>query len=335
MNCQVTVKGVIVIDEKDRAQDDIFRPEALEYHRSGGSKRGDVLRLSPHWTGWTYRVVLVFFVASVAFLCVGRMSEYASGPAVVRAKYKTVVTCPVSATVQKVAVAPGERVQAGQLLVQLDDSEEVANVTRFEQELDAQLSKSLRDPLDETTRQSAASLRSQLAYAQQRLAARQLTAPSAGIVSDVRIRAGQALVPGQQVATVLGSDSQLSLIIMLPGFFRPQLSTGQAALFEINGYPQSYQRVTIDKIADEVVGPTEVRRYLGEEIADAIPVSGSVVLAESLLGKPIFVADGQEYNYADGLQGTVQVRVRSVPIILNLIPGIRNLWEGRGDDLTQ
>jgi membrane fusion protein (multidrug efflux system) len=294
-----------------------------------------VLRLSPDWAHWTYRLLLAIFIASLTFLYVGRMSEYATGPAVVRAKYKSVVTSPVSATVQRVVVAPGERVKTGHLLVQLEDAEELANVRRYEQELEAQLSKSLRDPLDETARQNAASLQSQLAYAKQRLAARRLIAPSGGIVSDVRIRAGQALEPGQHVATLLGPDSRLSLIIMLPGFFRPQLSIGQPALFEINGYPQSYQSVTLDKIADEVVGPTEVRRYLGQEIADAIPVSGSVVLAEAQLDTPKFIADGHAYNYADGLQGRVQVRVRSVPIILHLVPGLRSLWKGSNNSLAQ
>lgn len=315
-------------EERRNSPEDIFRTEALDHHRSGGQRQGDVLRLSPTWMHWTYRLLLYFFLAGLLYLCLGRMSEYATGPAVVRAKFKAEVTCPVSATVQEVAVAPGERVQAGQLLVRLDDEEQRAAVNRYEQELEVQLAACLRDPLDEAARRNASSLRSQLAYAHKMLEARHLAAPVDGVVSDVRIRPGQSLLPGQLVVTLLGPESQLTLIVMLPGYFRPQLEIGQPGRFEISGYSHTYQPVSLNKIADEVVGPAEARRYLGQEIADAVTVSGSVVLAEATLSGEYFQADGQRYIYADGMQGKVQVRVRSIPIILNLVPGLRYIWEG-------
>ena len=315
-------------EERRSSPENIFRTEALDHHRSGGQGQGDVLRLSPAWMNWTFRLLLCFFLASLLYLCLGRMNEYAAGPAVVRAKFKTEVTCPVSATVQEVVVSPGERVQAGHVLVRLDNEGQMAAVTRCEQDLEVELAACLRDPLDEAARRNAASLRSQLAYARLMLAARQLTAPVGGVVSDVRIRPGQSLLPGQLAVTLLGPDSQLTLIIMLPGYFRPQLEIGQSGRFEIAGYSHTYQPVSLNKIADEVVGPAEARRYLGQEIADAITVSGSVVLTEATLSGDYFHADGQRYIYADGMQGKVQVRVRSIPIILNLVPGLRFIWEG-------
>jgi len=307
----------------------IFRPEALEHQRFGGQRHGDVLRLSPDWINWTYRLLLGCFVAAVLYLCLGRMNDYATGPGIVRAKFKTEVTSPVSATVQEVAVAPGERVQAGQLLVRLVDEEQIAEVQRIEQELEVELAACLRDPLDEGARRSAASLRSQLQYARQMLAARRLTAPADGVIRDVRIRPGQSVSPGQLMATVSGPDSRLTLIVMLPGHFRPQLEVGQAGRLEISGYAHTYQPVALSKIAAEVIGPSEARRYLGQEIADAVLVDGPVVLVEATLAGESFTVDGRQYVYADGMQGQVQVRVRSVPIILNLVPGLRGIWGGR------
>ncbi len=306
----------------------IFRPEALEHQRFGGQRHGDILRLSPDWMGWTYRLLLGFFAATLLYLCLGRMNEYATGPAIVRAKFKTEVTCPVSATVQEIAVVPGQRVQAGQLLVRLVDEEQIAAVQQIEQALEVELTACLRNPLDESARRSAASLRSQLHYAQKMLAARRLTAPAAGVVRDIRVRSGQSVAPGQILATLSGPDSQLALIVMLPGYFRPQLAVGQLGRFEITGYAHTYQPVVLSGIADELVGPSEARRYLGQEIADAVLVNGSVVLAEATLSGESFTADGKDYIYADGMQGQVQVRVRSIPIILNLVPGLRGIWEG-------
>ena len=142
--------------------------------------------------------------------------------------------------------------------------------------------------------------------------------------TDIQIKPWDQPVSGKDMKCGL----KLSLIIMLPGFFRPQLDIGQPGRFEISGYPHTYQPVSLNKIADEVVGPTEARRFLGQEIADAVAVSGSVVLTEANLGGEFFEADGQRYIYADGMQGRVQIRVRSIPIILNLVPGLRYIWEG-------
>ena len=314
--------------EERKDTDSIFRTEALEHQRFGGQRHGDLLRLSPEWTDWTYRLLLGFFVATLLYLCLGRMNDYAAGPGIVRAKFKTEVTCPVSATVQEVAVAPGERVQAGQLLVRLVDEEQIATVQKIEQELEVELAACLRNPLDESARRSAASLRSQLHYARQMLAARRLTAPVTGVIRDVRIRPGQSVSPGQLMVALSGPDSQLALVVMLPGYFRPQLEIGQLGRFEITGYAHAYQPVVLGKIADELIGPSEARRYLGPEIADAVLVNGSVVLVEATLPGESFTADGRQYIYADGMQGQVQVRVRSIPIILNLVPGLRGIWEG-------
>ena len=313
----------------------LFRPQAIEHDRFGGRRQGEVLRLSPSWMGWTFRLIVGFFLVSFLYMCLGKINEYAAGPAVVRAAAKIEVTCPAVATVQDVAVVPGERVQVGQLLVRLNDEEQAAAVRRAEQELDVQLAVCLRDPLDESARRSAASLRFQLEYAGEMLATRQLTAPEAGVVRDVRIRPGQSVTPGQLLVTISRADNRLSLIVMLPGYYQPQLAVGQPGRFEISGYPHTYQPVMLDQVSDDLVGPAEVYRYVGHVIADAIAVSGTVVLAEATLVDETFTADGRQYHYVDGMLGQVQVKVRSIPIILSLVPGLRSIWEGGNRDFSE
>ncbi len=273
-------------------------------------------------------MLLAFALAGLVYLCFGRMSDYAEGPAIVRASDRTDVTSPVSAIVRAVHIVPGDRVQSGQPLVQLEDDDQQATFDRYQREFDVQFAHCLQDPLDTAARRSVASLRSQLDFARQRLEARTLVAPHDGVISDVRTRPGQPLLPGQLAVTLVGAASELTLVAVLPGHFQPQLESSQPARFEIAGYPHAYQPVSFIRIADGVVGPAEARRYLGQDIADAIAITGPVVLAEARLEQGGFVADGQEYVYADGLQGTILVRVRSVPIILNLLPGLRYIWEG-------
>ena len=309
----------------------IYRKTAIEQHIAGQASKGQALRLSPSWMSWTYKLITGISIATLLFLCLGRMNEYAEGYAFIYAANKIDVTSPVSATVLQVAVETDMHVAEGQVLVRLEDQEEQAAVSRIQGEIDANILACLQDPRDQAARRSLSSLRPQLEFARERLAARRLVAPRSGIVCDVRTRPGQTLQPGQTAITLSGSDSVLSLAIVLPGYYRPQLKNGLQARFEINGYPYAYQPVTLAYIADEATGPGEVRRYLGPSASDAIPLEGSNIFAIAELENDFFVVDGQQYPMTDGLQGRVQIRLRSVPIILSLLPSLRMLLGENND----
>lgn len=62
----------------------IFRREAVEHQGAGTQEGGAVLRLAPSWTAWAFWLLLAVVGFYGAFALVGRVSEYASGPAVVR-----------------------------------------------------------------------------------------------------------------------------------------------------------------------------------------------------------------------------------------------------------
>lgn len=315
-------------EERDKREDSFYRRQALEHYAGGRHGSGDPLRLTDKWIGWTYYVVVVLAVGLLLFLCIGHMSEYAEGAGVVRAGLTSDVTSLSAGTVKEVLVASGEFVRRGQLLVQLDDEDERAEVERCQREYDAALASYLKN-MGQTNSSVLAAARSQLDIARQRLTTRQLVAPHDGTIGDVRTQAGQQILPGQSAVTLVGEGSSLTLVALLPGEFHPQLEVGQGARLEIAGYPHSRQDVVISQVGAEIIGPAEARRVLGGDIGDAVRVNGPVVLARAELERPFFIADGTRFAYTDGLQGTVQVRVRSVPIILNLLPGLRVLWEGR------
>jgi hypothetical protein len=64
--------------------DQIFRREAVEHRGAGIQEEGALLRLSPVWMSWAFWLLLAVVVFYGALGVFGRMSEYASGPAVVR-----------------------------------------------------------------------------------------------------------------------------------------------------------------------------------------------------------------------------------------------------------
>jgi multidrug resistance efflux pump len=316
-----------VADEEHTGDTDIFRREAIEHH-ARPPKEGEVLRLSPRWTRWTFWLLTAACVAALAYGIAGNLSEYATGPAIVRIEGKTDVTAQVPGVVASVEVQPGKRVEAGDLLLRFAVAAEEAEVDRLSKEFDAQLVKVLRDPRDEAARASLTTLRAQRELAEAHVAQRFVRAPVGGVVSDVRIHAGRQLNPGDPILSLVGEHARFSVVAMLPGHHRPLLRPGMPLRLELAGYRYAYQDVTIDSVGDEVVGPTEVRRFLGAEIADTIPVTGPVILVKATLTGSTFRVEDKTYNYFDGMQGQAEARVRYESVLVTFVPALKVILGG-------
>jgi membrane fusion protein (multidrug efflux system) len=306
-------------------QEPIFRREALEHH-AGAQEQGPVLRLSPSWTRWAFWLLLAVVGFYGAFGVLGWVSEYASGPAVVRAEARLEVTALSAGRVTSVEVRPGQRVKEGQVLVRFFAGVEQASLERYNQEFELQLLRRMRDLSDEGPRQALSTLRAEKELAEFQLEQRVVRAPVAGVVRDVRIRRGQHLSEGEGVVTLVQEDSPLEIIAMLPGGSRPLLSKGGKMRLELHGFPYQYQELTIDEVGDELVGPGEVRRYLGPELAESLTVNGAVVLVRAHAPSRYFEADGKQLAYFDGMQGTAQARVKSERIVTTIVPGLKALF---------
>jgi membrane fusion protein (multidrug efflux system) len=187
--------------------------------------------------------------------------------------------------------------------------------------------RSLSDPSDEEARKSLARLSAEHGLAEARLDDRSLRAPKAGTVSEIRIRPGQLLQPGEIVLTLLDDETPPSVVALLPGQFRPQLRPGGLVRFAPDGYSFSYQSLTIESVGDEILGPSEVRRYLGPELADALKIEGPSVIVTARLPKPSFDAEGKAYRFHHGLQGHVWVRLRARTILAAFVPALADVLE--------
>lgn len=315
--------------ESVRSDAGLFRDEAVEEYLRGRD-RGSLLRISPRWTDWTYRILVLVFLTGVAFAVLGRVDEYATGPALVRMSGHTEITARSSGTVEEVLVAPGERVFGGQVLVRFYSGAERNEYERVKAEFELHLVRVLRDPFDESARAAAAAIRPQLVLAEARLAERAVTAPGAGIVSDVRIRPGQLLAIGDEVLTLVRENQELELVSLLPGRYRPLLAPGQGLRLEVTGYSHAYLDLTIGAVGDEVVGPQAVRRYLGSDIADAVHLAGPVVLVRAGLPGRTFRSDGRDHEFFPGMQGVAEVSVRRESLLVALVPGVRYFLERFG-----
>ncbi len=297
-----------------------------------GKQDGDLLEISPGWTRWTYWLLVAVFFSAFAFSIFGRMHEYSSGQAVVWVTGRVAVTAIAAGTVASIDVMPGQHVLAGTLLARFDTTRESSELERIQREFDLQLVKSLRDPSDANAREILTALRTQRDLAIARVEQLSVRAPKAGFVGDIRIRRGQLLAAGDVVVSLVADDTKYGIVAMLPAQYRPQLVPGMTLRFEVSGYRYAYQEMPITSVSSQIIGPNEVKRYLGQELDDTVKVEGPIVLVEATPPSPTFEVDGQTYHLYHGMAGTAEARIRSEPIILALIPGLRALVYGTHDE---
>jgi membrane fusion protein (multidrug efflux system) len=307
----------------------IFRREVVE-QTLRPKVQADPLRISPAWARWSYWILVGALAAFLLYAWLGTIDEYASGVAVVETGGRADLTARSAGTVVGVEVAPGQRVAAGQLLVRFDDARERGELERTEREFNLQLINRLRDPASAAAEQALITLRAQRELARSRLEERLLRAPAAGVINDVLARPGQYLQPGQTVLSLAAGTGEPAVTAVLPGQFRPQLRPGQPMRLEIGGYRYAWQKLTVESVGDEVVGPAEAQRTLGPAIAGTVQVTGPVVLVKARLPSPTFEAEGKTYRYHNGMQGTAEIRVRSQRILWVLIPSLEAVF-GQGD----
>ncbi|WPB81261.1 HlyD family efflux transporter periplasmic adaptor subunit [Archangium violaceum] len=300
----------------------IFREEALRHHE-GSQEDGDLLRISPRWTRWTYWVLIALVVCAALYSVLGTIPEYASGPAMVKVEGRSDLTTQLPGIVASVEVKPGQRVEAGQPLVSFLSQDETASLERIQREFELQLVRVLQDPSDEAARQALTSLRAERELAEARQQARTLRAPHAGVVGILRVREGQFVNPGENVVSVVGDDVHVTLVALLPGGYRPRLEPGKPLRVELNGFNHEYQTFTIESVGDQIIGPSEVRRYLGADTGDAINLSGPMVLVRARIDSPTFTIKGKTFNYFDGMLAQADARVRKERILVTLIPGLK------------
>jgi pyruvate/2-oxoglutarate dehydrogenase complex dihydrolipoamide acyltransferase (E2) component len=257
---------------------------------------------------------------------VARVDEWAQGPAIIRVDGATELTATTPGTVASVAVEPGQRVEAGALLVTLTADKERAQLERLEQEFNLQLARSLRDPSDQAARQSLVTLRVERDLAHARLADLSLRAPGAGVVEDISVRPGQAVAPGDQIMTLSGQGRSCEVWALLPGRYRPELQRGAEVRFNVHGYRYAQASTKLTAVGAHVLGPREVARYLGNEVAGALELSGATVIAKAELPSCTFRSDDDVFLFHQGMSGTGDVQLRSDALWAVLFPDLRKVW---------
>ena len=302
----------------------LFREQALERHREQ-RRDGELLDLSPRWISRVYPAVLIGLAAGLIYGLVGRVNQYSSGPAVVRIE-GTEITARAGGTVVKTYVDPGQAVTTGQLLVQLHDDSESAELGEILLEYERQLATFLFDPSSEQAKASLSSIAARRQKAKKMLDARTIRAPRDGLVSDIRVREGSRLEAGDYIMTVVSADAMPTMIALLPGTDRPRIRPGMTLQFKIPGYEKTNEKIRITEVGQEVIGPQEASRYVGGKIADALTIKGPVVIVRAKLPTRTFESRDKIFTYHDGMTAQAEVSVRRRRVLVALIPALEKVF---------
>ena len=163
-----------------------------------------------------------------------------------KANESVVLTASVTETVGALHFDDGDRVAAGQLLVEMTSDEEKARLKEArarEQEAQRQFSRvqslagkgtASQSQLDERRREWQTA-RAQLVAIESRLSDLLVRAPFAGVIGLRNISVGALVEPGDQIAT-LDDDSQLKLDLMVPSVFLPTLVPGLPVIASTAAY---------------------------------------------------------------------------------------------------
>ncbi|RKH13172.1 HlyD family efflux transporter periplasmic adaptor subunit [Corallococcus sp. CA047B] len=298
----------------------IFRKEALDYYQLHRRHEGDVLRVAPRWTRWSYPLLMALVAVVLVFCSLGSVSEYAAGPALIRVERRVRLTAPETSVVTSVAVRPGQHVTPGQVLMSLQPEAELRELTRLQREVDLQRLRALETPLDWAARQTLRRAHDALDTALAHAEARVVRAPVAGVVAPSLGSVGQVVAADSPIASLVEEDAQARLLAFLPAHYRPLLRPGLHLRVTLQGFHHEVQEVAIESVDDEVLGPEELQRLLG---AGAAPEPRLIVRAR--LPSRTFNDRGHAREYVDGMPASVKAAVRSEPILLTLVPGLKGL----------
>ena len=117
----------------------------------------------------------------------------------------------------------------------------------------------------------------------------------------------------------VGDDDTCTVTAYLPARFLPDLRPGLSTRVLLTGL-EAEQSITLDAFDPRIVPALEVRRILG---GTALPSSSEPAVAVvRRLDSCTFRLGTREIAYADGMEATLEVRVRSRSILSSLIPGL-------------
>ena len=297
----------------------MFRPEALAAHL------GHVGGVAPPRTGGTYGTLTaaVVFGLTLVLLAVFALvpsPEYVRGVGTVRVQGSQAVRAPAQGHVDELRVAPGDEVQAGQVLVVLEHPEVRRRHREVRERYDAAVRAALRSTSNPELWARSAELGRELDSLSRRLEEAAVRAQTSGRVVALRVRETDAVVSDQVLAVIAAPGREdLRIVALVPGNLRPKVVPGADLRLRFAEYPRQQVLTSVESVSDELVDAREAAVMTSEVVLNQVdPQQGHAVVTGRLTGDELQNADHAHRLY-DGMTATVEVMVEDRTLLQRLM----------------
>jgi RND family efflux transporter MFP subunit len=222
------------------------------------------------WVEYAQRVGL-----GIIFLLVAPWPMRVGTDATVVPAERRVVSAIDGGVVQRVFVHEGDKVQAGQVLAQLDDGDDRVKLAQAESAL-AQARRELADAefRNDPSAAGQAKIRGDLHEAevqleQQRVAEAQLRSPIAGIVITPKVeeKAGSLVKPGDAFAEIVGED-RMAAEMSVPEEDLELVHPGKNVALKLNAYPTTTFQGTVERIGAQTKSAAGEQYFIVRAVFD-------------------------------------------------------------------
>lgn len=324
-------------DHKELAEqyESEFLPDAIELQETN---------VSPILAWTAYLLICMLFIA-LAWACLGKVDivAIASGR-LINSSYTKNIQALSTSKIKAILIENGQTVQAGQLLVQLDDAEAVANIERFKM-LIPLLSKKVaayktlladgyvseHDYFDKEKELLEAS--AQLKQAQFTKETMAITSPIDGVVSSLAIHTtGGVVTPGQSLLTVVPVGGDLILEAYLNNKDVGFVKAGQEVAIKLEAFPFTrfglingvVSTIAMDSVEKAGEKPIKTK----ESDVDEKAQTTNNYQIQVALDQSFLMVSGQHMPLASGMVATAEVKTGKRTLISYLLaPLVENVSE--------
>ena len=300
------------------------RGEALEAHRTRGQE-GTLVQLSPAWVKRAYPLLVITMLAAIGFAVFIKVPTYSTGSAVITFEGSMSVTATATGTVEKVFIKENEAVKKGDPLIRLNSPQEASQLAASETEWrDAEI----QFLFDQTDPQVAKQLKTAATARDHSLAtveARTIRAPRDGVVTNLHVKEGVAVQLGGYILQITDENSDIEVLAFLPGTDGPRIRDAMPLQLELEGYTKARAIATITHVQPDVVSGTEAAKLAGDMLAESVArelQTGTWISVRARLPSRTFKAEHSTYHYHHGMHAKVEVKIRSKPFLVTLLPAL-------------
>ncbi len=306
--------------EHAQDQKSLYRPEALQHHRKKGTE-GVVAELSPRWIKRAYPMLAISMAVALLFGIIIRVPTYTTGFGLIHYA-GTPVTVQANGNIDAIYVQAGDLVHIGDPVAKLSSTKEDADYQQVNADAENALQTYLFDDQDEQARKSVKTATAALAHAQSMLDLRIVRSPAEGRVSDIHAAINGGMQMGQQMMTIIKPNTRPEVWAYMPATDRPRIKPDMPLQVAVVGFNKKPAKLKIQSIANDAVGAAEVRREVGQDLADTLKLAND---ANYILVKGEFEGDTikvgkKEFKLHQGMTTKVEIKIESKPFLVTIFP---------------